>query len=839
MERDIFLKKYATHLNENQLKAVQTVDGPVLLLAVPGSGKTTVLVTRLGYMIACNGIAPQNILTLTYTVAATQDMQRRFEKLFGEGSASGLEFRTINGICYKMIQQYARLTGKSEDSIFRLITDEKEGAKIISDILVDVMDEYPTESDIKAVKTLITYAKNMLLADEEIERLGNDEGIMLLDIYRRYNEYLRQNKLMDYDDQMIYAYRMLRSSGDLLRMYRNKYRYICVDEAQDTSKIQHLIIGMLAGRDGNLFMVGDEDQSIYGFRAAYPEALLDFEKDHPSAKVLVMDQNYRSNARIVEAADLFIQHNKARHDKHMRSTKSAGADINFVELKTRSNQYGYLLKAAANCDRETAVLYRDNESAIPLIDSLDRKGINYRIKSVDMAFFTNRVVADVTNIMRFALDPNDTELFMRIYFKCQTFLKKAQAEKMCRISEQQEIPVLAAAEYVDSINGMVKGKCRALATHLRNMLKENPTRAIFRIETPLGYGEYLERNNIDDNKLFILRMLSFNEDSIGGFLKRLNYLQEMLKSKKPDYNSKFILSTIHSSKGLEYDRVFLMDVCDGVFPSKTSGSVNSSTPQERKELEEERRLFYVGMTRAKSDLNIFTFKSESSCFIKEMKTPVRKKISNADTVKPRALVKPQKTMRDKPFDGIMNGSAPVSDFDLIIGERVIQNVKGSGTVSDVIYDNAGKISKFAVLFDSGEEKQYLFPTAFAGGMRLESGEEVPIKHETKPDASPKPATAPVKKPAKKKKAAGKDTYASWADRYPNHVVIKKEGAFWTTRGESAEVLSKVLGYRLGGKPGNYMTGSPMIEPIVHGLSNHAINYIVIEDGEIVDQADFE
>lgn len=152
-------------------------------------------------------------------------------------------------------------------------------------------------------------------------------------------------------------------------------------------------------------MVGDEDQSIYGFRAAYPEALLDFEKDHSSAKVLVMDQNYRSNAKIVQAADLFIQHNKARHDKHMRSTKCAGSDINFVELKTRSNQNGYLLKVAANCDRETAVLYRDNESAIPLIDSLDRNGIDYRIKSVDMAFFTNRVVTDVTNIMKFAIDP--------------------------------------------------------------------------------------------------------------------------------------------------------------------------------------------------------------------------------------------------------------------------------------------------------------------------------------------------------------------------------------------------------------------------------------------------
>ena len=227
-----------------------------------------------------------------------------------------------------------------------------------------------------------------------------------------------------------------------------------------------------------------------------------------------------------------------------------------------------------------------------------------------------------------------------------------------------------------------------------------------------------------------------------------------------------------------------------------------------------------------------------------MKTPVRKKSSSVETVKPKVSVKPQKPPQNKPFDGMMSSPVTVSDFDLIIGERVIQNANGNGTVSDVIYDDAGNIKKFSVLFDSGVEKQYLFPTAFAGGMRLESGEEVPLQQKERPVASlkpaptQKPAVAPVKSPVKKR-PAGKDTYAFWVDRYPNYVVIKKEGAFWTTRGESAEVLNRVLGYKLGGKPGSYMTGSPAIEPIVHGLSSHEINYIVIEDGEIVDQMDFE
>lgn len=733
METEIFLKKYTEHLNENQQKAVRTVDGPVLLLAVPGSGKTTVLVTRLGYMIFCNGIAPQNILTLTYTVSATQDMQRRFEKLFGEGSSLGLEFRTINGICYKVIQQYARLTGKSEDSIFRLITDEKESAKIVSDILVDFMSEYPTESEIKGVKSLITYCKNMMLEDDEIESIGREEGIKLLNIFRAYNKYLRDNRLMDYDDQMIYAYRMLKSSPELLKLYRDRYRYICVDEAQDTSKIQHIIIGLLAGQNGNLFMVGDEDQSIYGFRAAYPEALLNFEKDHPKARVLVMDQNYRSNAKIVDAADLFIQHNKERHEKHMRSTKEPGNDINLIDLKTRSNQYSYLLKVAMNCVRETAVLYRDNESAIPLIDQLDRNGVKFRIKSVDMGFFTHRVVTDVTNIMRFALDTYDTDLFMKVYFKCQTYLKKAQAEEMCRISRQMEIPVLAAAEYVDSINGRIRGNCRGMATNLRNMLKENPGKALFRIEKTLGYGEYLENNDIDANKMFTLKVLSHNENSIGSFLRRLEYLQNLLRNMKPDFTCNFILSTIHSSKGLEYERVYLMDVCDGVFPSKINKTLGGGTPQEKKEFEEERRLFYVGMTRAKNDLNIFKFKSESSCFLKEMRIPYVKPPQDAPTAKPKVAIKP----KNKPYTTAVSDTITSSDFDLMIGERVVQGRYGAGSVTDVIYDDRGKVKKFEVTYDTGEEKSYMFPAAFANGMRLEDGREVPVISVEKPKAAVK------------------------------------------------------------------------------------------------------
>lgn len=614
MQEKDFFEKYISRLNSQQQEAVQTVEGPVLLLAVPGSGKTTVLVNRLGYMIYCKDIAPENILTLTYTVAATKDMSERFVSIFGPELADRLEFRTINGICAKIIAYYGRMIGKDP---FELCTDEKFTGQLLTNIYVNVVGEYPTDSDIKGVRTLITYCKNMYLSDDEIKKLGNDEGIDLIKIYKTYNNELKQRNMMDYDDQMMYAYRMLKSSPVVLNHFQEIYKYICVDEAQDTSKIQHMIIALLAGAKGNLFMVGDEDQSIYGFRAAYPDALLNFENQHPGAKVLVMDKNYRSNARIVEAADIFIQHNKDRHKKHICATKAASTDIEFVKLG-REKQYSYLLSLAKDVNRKTAVLYRDNESVLPLVDLLEREGVPYNIKNADMAFFTNRVVIDIVNMLRFAFVPMDEEIFMKIYFKFQTYLSKKDAIEMCQLAERNHSGILDAAELIN-LNGHVLGNCRSLRTHFKNMASENPYKAINRIEKFMGYGEYLISNNIDNNKVFILKMLAKQEKDIPSFLNRLNELRMILQEKQYTPGAKFILSTIHSSKGLEYENVILIDTINGVFPNKVIRSNSRATVQDKKNFEEERRIFYVGITRAKEKLTIFKYTDKQSVFINELR----------------------------------------------------------------------------------------------------------------------------------------------------------------------------------------------------------------------------
>lgn len=634
MEWKEFETTFSVKLNQQQKEAVQSTKGPVLLLAVPGSGKTTVLVTRLGYMIYCKNIPPESILTVTYTVAATKDMSERFAVRFGEDMAKRLEFRTINGICARIIQYYGRRIGKTP---FELVKDEKATTGMLIRICQDHGMGYPTESDLKNVRTLITYIKNMMLNEEELQKLEEESDIRIAGIYREYCRQMREQKLMDYDDQMLYAYNMLRKDPGVLAYFQNRYPYICVDEAQDTSKIQHAIIALLAAGTGNLFMVGDEDQSIYGFRAAYPEALLSFEKKHPGAKVLLMEENFRSNAKIVEAADKFIQKNTLRHEKYMRAAREAGADIREISLKSRKAQYVYLMKAAQECTTgmagmsgseehrgradasvtETAVLYRDNECAIPLIDLLERKNIPYRMRNADLSFFTHRTVLDVQNIIRFAMNPKDTELFMQIYYRLKLFFNKKDSLRYAQISQEKDMEVLDAALKYGNLEKYQEDNIRNLKRQMVRILNMPGDEAVNQILTYMGYQDYLKKMGMNANKLETVKLIGSRVESPEKLLERLEELRTIIQEKVSDKDCPFILSTMHASKGLEYDTVYLLDVMDGILPEKVLANPRTASKEELEIYEEERRLFYVGVTRAKNQLNVFTT-NKSSKFCSEL-----------------------------------------------------------------------------------------------------------------------------------------------------------------------------------------------------------------------------
>ena len=274
MDKTIFETAHLAALNDQQRAAVEAVNGPVLLLAVPGSGKTTVLITRLGYMTEVCGIAPEAILTMTYTVAATQEMRARFAARFGGELAARLEFRTINGVAARIIALYSRMYGRIPPELIR---NESETTPLLMRLWQDTNHEYPAESTVKDLRTAITYIKNMCLTDAELDELETDIE-NLPDLYRGYQKALKAAHKMDYDDQLCFALQILRGAPAVAAAFRKRYKYFCVDESQDTSKVQHEIIRVLAQESGNIFMVGDEDQSIYGFRAAYPQALMDFEK---------------------------------------------------------------------------------------------------------------------------------------------------------------------------------------------------------------------------------------------------------------------------------------------------------------------------------------------------------------------------------------------------------------------------------------------------------------------------------------------------------------------------------------------------------------------------------
>lgn len=612
MTQEAFDELFGKNLNDQQLQAVHAVDGPVLLLAVPGSGKTTVLVDRLGYMVRCRGITPGSILTMTYTVAATLEMKKRFAEKYGDAYAGDMTICTINGLSARIIAGYAQHRGRSWP--LALLTNE-EAARIVGDIYMDLHGEYPGENTIRDIRTAITYIKNRMLSQDEIAEadLGVDR---LPQFYGLYSQALKEQQRMDFDDQMVYALTILRQHPQILQKLQEQYRYICVDESQDTSRIQHEIIGLLAEKNRNLFMVGDEDQSIYGFRAAYPEALLHFRETYPEAVVLLMERNYRSSREITEAANHFVKENRFRYDKRICPVHGSGKPVQILSALTRNDQFAYLYQVARSCDRETAVLYRNNDSALPLIDWFERTGVPYNCKKFEEAFFSHRIVTDIVDILNFAADPMDAERFLRIYYKFGFPVSREAARYACSRSASGGRTIPEELMHSPDLTDYGRDGAGDLQRVLAGLHEHSAAAALNLIWNVLGYNSYVVRNQLDGGKYDILQMLAAREKSPESFLKRLDTLKQLIHDHQNRQENLFTLSTIHSSKGLEYERVYLLDVLDGILPGKLRKDLKSE--QDTQRYEEDRRAFYVAMTRAKEELYLFTCADRDSRFVREV-----------------------------------------------------------------------------------------------------------------------------------------------------------------------------------------------------------------------------
>ena len=630
MKIDKFVNKYNLNLNEQQKEAVENINGKILLLAVPGSGKTTVIVSRIGYMIYCKNILPENILTLTYSVSATKDMKRKYSSIFGENNK--LQFRTINSFCVSVIREFERQTGRTAFTLFRN-TEE-----ILSHLYIRLKNDFPNETVIKDINSQIIYANNMLLNDSQIREIKND-NIDFYKIYKEYENYKIKNKIMDFDDQLKYAYTILKGYKNIRQKFMNRYAYINVDEAQDTSKIQHEIIKLLVNK--NIFMVGDEDQSIYKFRAAYPKALLDFEKVYEDSKVLYMETNYRSTPEILQIANNFIKQNVNRKDKNIIPYRASGQTVKITEIENYEDQYNYLLNILKDSNEQTAILYRNNESAIPIIDIFLKYNVNFKIKEGETVFFNHKVVNDIKNFIKFYFEPNNIKIFEEIYYKINCGISKNIMNKLkIKLNKlNNNANILDVLTTIDEVLFWQIRKINDIKLKMSLWRNKNTYEIINSILKELEYEEFIKRKKEEKNiymqKINILLSIAKQNPDLKKFLIRLDELEEKIREgNKEDAN--IILSTIHSSKGLEYDNVILIDVIQGILPC--IDKPDSKNIEKLDEYEEEVRLFYVGITRAKNVLKIFKYIKqfgnyvESSDFINEIlnnnKTGEKQKYNN-------------------------------------------------------------------------------------------------------------------------------------------------------------------------------------------------------------------
>lgn len=611
----LFKEKYNITLNRHQERALQAVEGSNLLLAVPGSGKTTVLVARLGHMIINKGIEPENILAITFNRNAAHEMKERFSAKFGEELGERIEFRTLNSLSLEIYKEFCNQSNHR----IRSLVKETDKRNFLSQIYKKHFHELATESDVIELSTAITYIKNMMLSEEQIQNMESNYP-HIFDMYSDYEEEMKRSYLMDYDDQMRFAHWILKEKTEFAERYTKKFKYICVDEAQDTSKIQHAIIYLLS-KNNNVFMVGDEDQSIYGFRAAYPKALLNFRYDYINPYILRMERNYRSTSQIVDLAKIFISQNKGRYEKNMVAERGIGEDVCLRTVASREEQYLYLLDVAKTVEKETAFLYRDNESAVVLADWLLKNNIPFKLRKPEMNFFATRVVKDIVSYLSLSVDGYDVKSFEQICNKGIFYIMSKQKEYAIKSMVTRNLSVFDA---IDEQMNYVKGNHKHCGEFFRRFMHGvatlNTAEAIEYLLNE-GYCDYIEKNRLDSGKVEVLIILAKQYPEISQFLIHIKKLEKKLMLSF-DEKSKIILSTIHSSKGLEYDTVYMVDVFDGRFPSSRPNKIRGSKDNADSE-QEERRLFYVGITRAKNNLCLFNIENKKSAFIEELFPDVR------------------------------------------------------------------------------------------------------------------------------------------------------------------------------------------------------------------------
>lgn len=599
-------------LNPNQLEASIHDKGPALVLAVPGSGKTTVIVNRIKYLIEDKGISPYKILAITFAKSQQLDMQKRILEALDENYAKEVGVLTIHALSYKIIREYERY--KKIKYTLLDVENAPKSRNILKKIYLDKLKTFPSEEELDQIQSILSYIKNT--NEDYIDADGPFEYKVVVDDFEAYK---KKKRLIDFDDMLVMANDLLEKDRHIISKFKDKYEYILLDEGQDTSSIQFMILDKLINKDNNFFVVADDDQSIYRFRGACPERILNFEKYYKGAHIYRLSENYRSTPSIITASNRLIRNNKLRYVKELNASKKGSAPVNVKLFGKDLDEYRYIAKYLKDADGTVAVLYRNNISQIPLAEYLERYMINFTSYDKKERFFNHWIIEDIFDIYNFSQNMNDASLFRKIYYKIKGYLSKQDINEIYTLTDVDVLKTLYRSE---SIQSYKKDYILELMKDFKSIRKMKPSNIIDYIENDMNYRGYLRTKGRDNSEsfnklltmLYFLKQIALYTKNMDELKLRLNVLKNKIYSQN---DSNVILSTIHGAKGLEFDTVFLIDIVDDEIP----GSNNASDA----ELEEERRIFYVGMTRAKENLNIFAFKERNntdydiSPFINEIK----------------------------------------------------------------------------------------------------------------------------------------------------------------------------------------------------------------------------
>lgn len=628
-------------LSFSQKIAVQTVEGKSLLFAVPGSGKTTVLIAHAGFLIygqKSQPVTPNMLMNLTFTVPAAREMAERYNREFHPCADEQPAFMTIHSFCWREIIPALRMRGYSIP-VNLVNTDKEENQNAMT---MDYEDDTEPDKEEKAncdesmlqgitsysllkavlkrfhlsardesireiVSSIITSIKNRQLSSEDY----SDKVITIkkreykvAQIYEAYQEELEKHKCMDFDDMLQYSLRGLQECPDVLKELQSKYSYWSIDETQDNSRLQNMLLSLLVGEVGNLFVVGDDDQSIYSFRGAEPSLLLNYGVNE-NVKAMILDTNYRSDSLIVEAAKSFIEENRNRADKRMSARiNAARGKINFVtNIPSEQNQYQYIVETAMDCVREgktLAIIYRQNASAFPIMYWLSKHKINFHVAKDYKELAFGSVFRDVINIMTLAIDPGNWEAFNSCRYALEIFIKKDVFEKMAHFAKTgNHVP--SVLDWVLENQENLRNRIEFAKSILQNLRNKSPFEAAkYLLENVVYKHHNTSQSAAERLREYAILAACTPYSNITEFLSQHSMLLDYAVNDN-ELDSCITLTSMHSSKGLEFDHVIIVDALDEIMHRKQEKNYHEFDYEDR---EEPRRIFYVAITRAKSTLDI-------------------------------------------------------------------------------------------------------------------------------------------------------------------------------------------------------------------------------------------